>query len=93
MTAGNTIQTTSVQITHDFVLCCTMQIMLWYYTNHAAPTGISAGNSGQPKTPDTWYISVMDKSFGLKISVLKHFPLGYIHTKSELKTQLKATGL
>ena len=28
----------------------------------------------------------MDKSFGLKISVLKHLSLAYIHTKTELKT-------
>ena len=45
---------------------------------------VSAGNSGHPKTMDTWYISAMDKSFGLKILVLKHLPLGYIHTKNEL---------
>ena len=29
----------------------------------------------------------MDTAFGLKISVHKHLPLGYIHTKNELKTQ------
>ena len=28
---------------------------------------VSAGNSGHPKTPDTWYISAMDESFGLKL--------------------------
>ena len=39
---------------------------------------VSAGNSGHPKTPDTWYISAMDESFGLKLLVLKHLPLGYI---------------
>ena len=50
---------------------------------------VSAGNSaGHPKAPDTWYISVMDKSFGIKISVLKDLPLGYIHTKNELKPQI-----
>ena len=31
---------------------------------------VSAGNSGHPKTPDTWYISTMDESFGLKLWVL-----------------------
>ena len=29
----------------------------------------------------------MDKSFGLKLSVPKRLPLGYIHTNNELKTQ------
>ena len=33
----------------------------------------------------------MDKSFGLKIEVLKHLPLGYTQTKNELKH--KATGM
>ena len=35
-------------------------------------TKVSAGNSGQPLTPDTWHISAMNKSFGLKIQVLNH---------------------
>ena len=43
---------------------------------------ISVGNYGHPKTSDTWYISAMGKSFGWKIWVLKHLPLGYIHTKN-----------
>ena len=33
---------------------------------------VSAGNSGQPLTPDTRHTSAMDKSFGLKIYVLNH---------------------
>ena len=35
MAAGNANQTTPVQIMHALVLCCTTQIMPWYYTNHA----------------------------------------------------------
>ena len=54
-----------VHITHAFVLM----------------NKVSARNSGYLKIPDTWYISAMDQSFGLKILVLKHLPLGYIHTK------------
>ena len=38
-------------------------------------------------TPDTWYISAMDESFGLKLLVLKHLPIGYIQTKNELKAE------
>ena len=42
---------------------------------------VSAGNSGQRLTPDTQYISAMNKSFGLKLEVVKHLPLGYLQTK------------
>ena len=52
---------------------------------------VSAGNSGHPKTPDIWYISAMDESFGLKLLVLKHLALGYIQTKNELKAQTHCT--
>ena len=52
-------------------------------------TNVSVGNSaGHLKAPDTWYISVMDKSFGINISVLKDLPLEYIQTKNELKLQI-----
>ena len=33
---------------------------------------VSVGNFGHPKTPDTWFMSAMDKSFGLKILVLTY---------------------
>ena len=52
---------------------------------------VIAGNSGHLKTPDSWYISAMDESFGLKLLVLKHLPLGYIETKNELKAQKHCT--
>ena len=51
------------------------------------PSKVSAGNSGHRRTPDTLYVSAMDKPFGLKYLVLKRLPLGYIQTKNELKAQ------
>ena len=45
---------------------------------------VSAGNSGQQLTLDTQHISAMNKSFGLKLEVVKHLPLGYLQTKNEL---------
>ena len=47
---------------------------------------VSVGNSGQRLTPDTQHISAMNKSFGLKLEVVKHLPLGYLQTKNELTT-------
>ena len=47
---------------------------------------VSAGNSGQRLTPDTQHISAVNKSFGLKLEVVKYLPLGYLHTKNELTT-------
>ena len=47
---------------------------------------VSAGNSGQRLTPDTQHISAMNKSFGLKLEVVKYLPLGYLQTKNELTT-------
>ena len=49
---------------------------------------VSVGNSRHLKTPDTWYISAIDESFGLKLLVLKHLPVGCIQTKNELKAQM-----
>ena len=47
---------------------------------------VSAGNSRQRLTPDTQHISAMNKSFGLKLEMVKHLPLGYSQTKNELTT-------
>ena len=47
---------------------------------------VSAGNSGQRLTPDTQHISAMNKSFGLKLEVVKHIFPGYLQTKNELTT-------
>ena len=48
---------------------------------------VNTGNSGHPITLDTWYISAVVESFGLKLLVLRHLSLGYIQTKNELKAQ------
>ena len=64
-----------------------MKCKIWKYRRHCENHKVSAGNSGHPKTPDTWYISAMDECFGLKLLVLKHLPLGYIQAKNELKAQ------
>ena len=41
-------------------------------------------------TPDTQHISVMDKSFGLKLQLIKHLSLGYLQTAAEHRFVLKA---
>ena len=48
---------------------------------------VSVGNSRQLLTPDTQHISAMNKSFGFKLEVVKHLPLGYLQTKNKLATQ------
>ena len=58
-----------------------MSLILLYFV-----CKVSAGNSGQCLTPDTQHISAMNKSFGLKLEVVKHLPLGYLQTKNELTT-------
>ena len=48
---------------------------------------VSAGNSRQRLTPDTQHILAINKSFGLKLKMVKHLPLRYLQTKNELTTQ------
>ena len=57
------------------------------------PNVSSTGNCRHPKTLDVWYISAMNKSFDLKVWVLKHLPLSYIHTIMTKATALQGVDL